>query len=377
MKIGILTLPLHTNYGGILQAYALQTVLERMGHDVVVFDKPMHTDVPPLLKRIRIYLRRIKGKILGNYKGVILYSTAKKNIEKERKYTQKFINKHIKRLEIKQLHEINGIDLDAIVVGSDQIWRERYFKWFWSNKICDAFLDFCNKEIIRISYAASFGTDKWEYTKEETLECANAIRKFSYVSTREFSGVQLCREKLSVNGCLQVLDPTFLLSKEDYIKVFNSAGIPKSPGNLLLYILDEDEYKKNIINNVLQMTNMVPFRVNSYVEDNSVSIEKRCQPPVEKWIRGFYDAKYVVTDSFHACVFSIIFNKPFVVVANPQRGLDRIISLLNIFGLKNCLYKNGNEVQFENDYNWNKINEILRYEVYKSMSFLRNSMTKN
>ena len=125
------------------------------------------------------------------------------------------------------------------------------------------------------------------------------------------------------------------------------------------------------------MTNMVPFRVNSYVEDNSVSIEKRCQPPVEKWIRGFYDAKYVVTDSFHACVFSIIFNKPFVVVANPQRGLDRIISLLNIFGLKNCLYKNGNEVQFENDYNWNKINEILRYEVYKSMSFLRNSMTKN
>ena len=374
MRIGILTLPLHTNYGGILQAYALQTVLERMGHEVVVFDKPMYPEIPPFLKRIRIYIRRIKGKLLGNYKGVILYSTANKNIERERKYTQQFINNHIKRCEIKSLEEINLMNLDAIVVGSDQIWRERYFKWFWSKKISDAFLGFCNNNILRVSYAASFGTDEWEYSEEETKECRSGIRKFTLISTREASGVILCKERLYAKECVQVLDPTFLLRKEDYINLFNNTGTSKSPGDLLVYILDEDEYKTKVLNEILQKYQMIPFRVNSYVEDPSFSIEKRCQPPVENWLRGFFDAKYVVTDSFHACVFSIIFNKPFLVVANPQRGLDRIISLLNTFNLQHCLYKAKNDYNHTNDFDWNRINDTLRREVTNSMSFLSNIM---
>ena len=87
MKIGILTLPLHTNYGGILQAYALQTILERMGHEVVVFDKPMLIELPPIGKRLIIYTKRIIKKMLGMYSGYILISTPNNRTRIERKYT--------------------------------------------------------------------------------------------------------------------------------------------------------------------------------------------------------------------------------------------------------------------------------------------------
>lgn len=331
MRIAILTLPLHTNYGGILQAYALQTVLERMGHEVVVIDTP---NVKPMPSCLTLCKRLVK-KALGQKVGVFAERYHNTTYPVISQYTQPFIDKYIHRKIVNSSEEIQESDFDAIIVGSDQIWRPRYYK-----NIENAYLEFAKHwNIKRIAYAASFGTDKWEYTLGQTEKCRNLVKIFDAVSVREASGVRLCKEHFGVEA-RHVLDPTMLLDKEDYIRLIEVAGTPKSKGALLNYILDETPEKHELIEWVAKENGLVPFRVNSRVEDHTVPLEERIQPPVEQWLRGFYDAEFVITDSFHACVFSILFNKPFVVIGNKERGMARFESLLSIFGLENRLITN-------------------------------------
>lgn len=331
MKIGILTLPLHTNYGGILQAYALQTVLERMGHEVVVIDKPNVKPAPSLFT----LGKRIIKRLLGYRVGVFSERKHNRTYPIVSQHTQPFIDKYIHRKVVHSPEELQESDFDAIVVGSDQIWRPKYY-----GKIENAYLAFAKGwNIKRVAYAASFGTDEWEYTPEQTKRCGELLKKFDALSVREASGVGLCREHFGVEA-LHVLDPTMLLDKEDYIRLIEAAGTPKSKGTLLNYILDETSEKRALIEWIAKEKGLVPFRVNSRVEDRTAPLEERIQPPVEEWLRGFYDAEFVVTDSFHACVFSILFGKPFVVVGNKERGMARFDSLLKMFGLEDRLVSN-------------------------------------
>lgn len=159
----------------------------------------------------------------------------------------------------------------------------------------------------RISYAASFGTDKWEYNEEQTLHSREALQMFDAVSVREENGVKLCKQYFDVDA-LHVLDPTMLLDVNEYIELFKQKQTPKSKGNLLNYVLDETDEIESLIKKVASMKKMVPFAVNNpYEGDNTKPLNQRIKPSVEAWLRGFYDADFVITDSFHACVFSIIF----------------------------------------------------------------------
>ena len=172
MKIGILTLPLHTNYGGILQAYALQTVLQKMGHDVKVIHYCQHYKqyVPdPLWRRFFSYPVRFVNKyIFQRYNGAICYekniNIARKNRDK---YLKQFIASHIQYFECDTLSEIPPTEFDAIVVGSDQVWRKPYFGGH--ERIENAFLAFTDGwNIKRVAYAASFGrSDIIEYNEYE------------------------------------------------------------------------------------------------------------------------------------------------------------------------------------------------------------------
>lgn len=324
MKIGILTLPLHTNYGGILQAYALQTVLKRMGHEVVVFDTPKKLCLP-IWKWPISYSKRVLRYILGKSSVIFYEQYYNQTYPIISQHTQKFINEHINRIEVQNLKDLNENDYDAIIVGSDQIWRPKYYK-----NIENAFLDFAKKwKIKRIAYAASFGTDEWEFSVNQTKKCKELIKLFDVISVREDSAVNLCKMKFDIEA-IHVLDPTMLLNADDYIRLFKEKNIPQSQGNLLCYILDGSEEKTNFINKVANEIGLKPFRTNSKVEDIMAPLYERIQPPVEQWLRGFYDAEFVITDSFHACVFSVIFNKPFVVIGNKDRGMARFNSLLTL-----------------------------------------------
>lgn len=336
MKVGILTLPLHTNYGGILQAYALQTVLERMGHEACVLNKSQMKRLPSnwflaLLKRaVKKFVLRRKVRVFAESYHNKYYPLMSQN-------TQPFIEKYIKQHIVQSLLDVEEKDYDAIVVGSDQVWRPCCFRPMWNASMELAFLEFSKSwNIKRIAYAASFGSDLWEYNSQETEECKKLAKLFSVISVREQSGVSLCKDYLNANAVV-VPDPTMLLSKEDYVSLIESSNVPPSSGKLLCYVLDETPEKKDLIELVSKKKNLRPFRVNSKIEDTFAPVEERIQPPVEQWLRGFYDADFIVTDSFHACVFSIIFEKPFIVYGNPSRGMARFESLLSLFGLENNL----------------------------------------
>lgn len=364
MRIGILTLPLHTNYGGILQAYALQTVLERMGHEVVVFGTPREMHLP-LWKAPLAYCKRFVCKYVMGNKELCVFYEQKINRETAviRQNADSFIEKNIHIKTIKKFSELRAEDFDCIVVGSDQVWRPKYFTSMFLANMKNAYLGFAAKwNIKRVAYAASFGTDDWEYTPKQTGQCGELLKRFDGVSVREDSAVGLCKEHFRVQA-EHVLDPTMLLAKEDYIKLFTNVGTPKSKGTLLCYVLDETPEKQALVERIADGRNLVPFRVNSKVEDHSAPLNERIQPPVEQWLRGFYDAEFVVTDSFHACVFSILFGKQFVVVGNEKRGLSRFQSLLGMFGLENRLFTNDGSLEDLPDVDYILVNKQLEVKT--------------
>lgn len=378
MKIAILTLPLHTNYGGILQAYALQTVLERMGHTVEVLQKKPGYAHPWYIMPI-VYAKRIAKKILKDWRTPIF---EEQQIARDNKIirqnTDRFIRSHIHLREIKSLKEIAPDDYEAIVVGSDQIWRKPYFKGMWNASIENAFLSFTKGwNIRRIAYAASFGKDNIdEYTKEEIIACCNPMRLFNAISVREENGVAICSYYLNKEA-IQLPDPTFLLSAKDYVNLLSDVKLAKPKPSILSYILDEDEDKKNFIENISKERGLKTISIYADVDNKKLHATQRIQPPLEYWLKGFNDAEFVVTDSFHACVFSIIFNKPFLVFSNENRGISRLNSLLEKFCLNDRIIRNFNHIQEAafKKINWKTINEIIMREQERSLSFFASNLS--
>lgn len=366
MKIGILTLPLHTNYGGILQAYALQTVLERMGHEVVVLDRPFHRKGLSIKKKITYYPKRfIKRYILFRKNVRILQEEYVERVQPiVEQNTKLFIDKYIHIRTVNNINTISDKEFDAIVVGSDQIWRPTPH-----HNIYDAYLEFAlTWNIKKIAYAVSFGTDCWEYSEQETTKCNDLVKQFDGISVREESGIELCSKYLNVESEL-VLDPTLLLDKKDYMDLINNRRTKESHF-LLVYILDMTEEKQRLVDKISKEKNLIPLVVNSKVENLQAELNERIQPPVENWIQGFCDADFVITDSFHACAFSIIFNKQFLVYGNASRGLARFKSLLSIFNLSNRFITSTNDYKAMPDINFDEVNRIMNKYREKSMSFL-------
>lgn len=373
MKIGVLTLPLHNNFGGILQAYALQQVLKNLGHDAVLIDKSKYVSLGQWYIKYPIYFKRAIRKYLGGESLIVRADVAINNTLKIiATHTEPFIEKYIKRIFTKDFSNITKKDFDTFIVGSDQVWRPKYF----FSTIENAYLGFAKDwDIKRIAYAASFGTEDWEYDEEQTRNCAALLNNFNAVSVRESSAVKLCKERFEVEA-LHVLDPTMLLSKKDYIKLFEETDTMQSEGNLFCYILDESTDKHDIIKNISREKGLIPFYVNSKYEDLAAPLVERIQQPVEKWLRAFYDAEFIITDSFHACVFSILFNKPFIVYGNKERGVARFESLLRMFTLEERLVTSLNEINtvLEKTIDWNMVNSIHKHMKEKSLSFLAKNL---
>ena len=376
MRIAVLTLPLHNNFGGILQAYALLKVLKDLGHNVVLIDKSRYVSLGPWYRKYPIYIKRcIRKYILGQK------ITVRADVEQNKvnatiaRHSDRFINKYIERIYTKDFSNITKENFDAFIVGSDQVWRPKYF----FSAIENAYLEFAKEwRIKRIAYAASFGTEEWEYTEKQTKSCATQLKKFNAVSVRESSAVQLCNDNFGVKA-EHVLDPTMLLEKEDYIKLFKETGTVQSNGNLFCYILDESIEKDTIISIISKEKGLAPFYVNSKYNNAEAPLEERIQQPVEKWLRAFYDAEFVITDSFHACVFSIIFNKPFVVYGNKERGMARFESLLTLFALEDRLVSSPYEVNkaLLATIDWDRVNSIRKQMKEKSLSFLTKNLNLN
>lgn len=378
MKIGIITQPLHSNYGGLLQNYALQQVLKRFGNEIVTLnqDFAQPSKLRLLLSFVKTFILRLIGKGNNRKYPFIISKEQKAYIRKNTNY---FIDKYINKTEV--LNTFNDFrnytlnhNLDALVVGSDQVWRPRYNK-----NVLRSFLDFTEGlKIKRITYAASFGVDYWEFADDQTTKSKELIQLFDAVSVRENSGVDLCANYLNCKA-KHVLDPTMLLDKEDYICLVENEKEPKSSGDLFTYILDESTEKNHIIDFVANSLGLVPFKVMPCkIADRKTvrQIDDCVYPRVTQWLQAFMDAKFVICDSFHGAVFSIIFNKPFLIIGNKERGMTRFNSLLDTFDLQERMTNDMSmmELIINTQIDWEKVNHTRSVLKNKSLEFIKSSL---
>ena len=371
MKIAILTLPLHTNYGGILQAYALQTVLERMGHEVEhLQSQPCFPKLHPSWQMPLVWGKRLIRKYLGGDRKLPIFEHPRKWV---RKNTDKFIadNIHCRYLKPDEWNETLADEYDAFVVGSDQVWRpcmsgciERYLTGFLGDKV-----------VHRIAYAASLGVDDNEFSKEQIEKLKPLFSKFNAVSVRELSGIELCYEMFGISAECK-LDPTMLLNVEDYVNFSNRAKCHDKC--IMTYLLDNSPDIDAFVESLASKYQLDIYSANSKVEmyyQGKVRRLSECQqPPVENWLRAFRDAEIVITDSFHACVFSILFNKPFLCIGNDFRGLARIESLLGQFGLMDRLVSIDSDHIPSSDIDWTRVNAIVDEKRAESLDFLHRAL---
>lgn len=364
MRIAILTLPLHTNYGGILQAYALQTVLERMGHDVKVLSPPPYKAHSAWVMPI-VYCKRIIEKVILRRDVSILYD----GHNRMRQYTDKFIKRYIHSYIVTDWKKLEG-KFDAYVVGSDQIWRPKYATMFSS--IPNAYLAFTKGwNVKRIAYAVSFGTDLWEYSEPLTGLCKQLVQSFDNVSVREDCGVALCQEHFDID-VKHVLDPTMLLLQADYDKLIGKTRTKPCEGKLMCYILDPNPQTELLIKHYEDKLGLKAYMTNSMVQNAKAG--EMIQQPVEQWLRSFKDAEYVITDSFHACVFSILFKKQFIVLSNESRGNARIDSLLSMFGIEDRKVSLGETDMIHRPIDYTSIVDTLNTMRSQSINYIADNI---
>lgn len=352
MKIGIITQPLKCNYGGIIQNYALQQVLRDMGHEPWTVDYAKYT----WFNWTDRTCRTLVHKLLWHHRD---FGHTPAEVEKEELPLRRFAYDHISLTEPRtrtlQRIVVEKYHFDAIVVGSDQVWRPCY-----NPHMERCFLSFAKgMNLRRVAYAASFGKDNWEFSPRQTRRCAALAKQFDGVSVREKSGVELCRKYLGVEAT-HVLDPTLLLSADRYMALCED--IPARKPFVFAYLLEATPEQIKAVK-AFALRKGLPCIIKS--ADDTLTMEDR----VELWLSCFRDAAFVITNSFHGTVFSVIFNKDFYVWSHVGRGNSRFQSLLSDFGLENRLIQNEIPVHDEG-IAWGQVNERRRLAIDSSISWL-------
>lgn len=376
MKVAIVTLPLHTNYGGLLQAYALKTSLESLGHEATVLDLEDKMPGPDSFKAPFVYARRFLQRALkgSGAPEVFREKRFKAELPVVGANTKYFIDKYINPRVIRSFKHVDSKEYDAFVVGSDQVWRPRYFP-----RVENAFLAFAEGwDVKRISYAASFGTDELEYETVKLERCATLLKDFDAVSVREESGVRMCSEWFDRDDAVHVLDPVMLLDAECYRSIAATSETHPAKGKILTYILDKTTHKHSVAEYIAHAAKMDLHDVSISPYDRNKPLQDRVAPPLEQWLAGFADAEFVVTDSFHGCVLSILMHKRFIAVGNSSRGLARMQSLVDMFGLDQRLVQGIDPEDdgefFLSDPDWDYVDSVLKEKREECMEFLKNNL---
>ena len=315
LNVYVVTQHLLNNYGGLLQNFALQQCLKKMGYEVNTIDYLRIINFTPFYRYLLSWTKNlILILVPGKHPKFARYSNKGVRPSWANDFVSKWICHTPKCFRYKA--SLLDDDTEAIIVGSDQVWRPKY-----NYRIEDMFLKFAkNLPIKRIAYAASFGVDNWEYTPKQTKVCSALAKKFDALSVREESGVNLCKEHFGVDATW-VLDPTLLLDKGDYCEVCKEVPVAKEKF-LAAYVLDKNESIRVQCECIAAERGLVL----KFFEANS-----NATLTVPEWLAMFRDASYVVTDSFHGTVFSIIFGKDFKCMYNKSRGSARFDSLLKLY----------------------------------------------
>ena len=364
MKIAIMTWFQFYNYGTALQVTAMHHTLKKLGHDPYIIN--YETLGKPILIDRRNHIQYLYKEIELRYKEFNKYNPS----ERENKFKD-FYNKHIQfteRCYTKSDLEKLNLDFDAFLCGSDQIWAPSAFNPRY-------YLDFVMDSEKILSYAPSVGLNKIE-DKYVEKRIAELTSRFKYISTREKTGSQMIGDLIH-RQVDTVLDPTFLLDKEEWLSFSQIIGKSEKP-YILVYMLGKNGANWSQIRGIAEDEKLELKIIPVFKKDLKRKGCLRESVGPEEFISLVNRASVVCTDSFHGLVFSIIFNKPFYVFerfsANDSVNQNsRIYNVLNLFGLENRLV-NRNVIHDDNEIDYEKINRILSKEREHSINYLITSL---
>ena len=345
MKIGILTFHWATNYGAVLQSFALQHTIKKLGHEVHIINyKPWNTDIN-LYSLIRYRMILHPYKLLKDYSKEQLFIP----------FRDKFLSqtKRIKRaIFLGKLSE----DFDCVISGSDQVMNPSFLRVGEPKGSTAYYLGFGRDTLRRVAYGVSFGTTKFPDALLHVVE--PLISRFNSLSVREQSGISII-EKMGRQDAILVPDPTLLLSGEDYERIIRTGVKHKK---VCYYILHN---RKELVEKI-----KYNFAQEGVFENNHCT--------VDKWLENIHGASCFITNSFHGCVFSILFHIPFFVVLQTKENIgmnDRFYTLLNYLGLTDRILTE-NDCDFSNaiPINWEEVEYRLQQYREIGMTFLKTSL---
>lgn len=322
MKLGILTFYEVPNYGAMLQAYALWHYLEKRGHEVVFIDYAFgNTKQIPLWRCFYSrHFASLRKKLIWHYQfGITSFSD---------RFPQ------TRRFEDPDSLRADPPVCDGYVVGSDQMWNPK-----WCIPLLDTvFLDFAPAGTFRIAYASSFGQDTWGEVARDRLKLL--LQRFTAISVREESGIGIVKDAAGVDA-IALPDPTLLMPPDFYGRLLPNPELARRDGKLLFsYLLGEwmsgTSYEEDALRACVDAlrveTIKTPFlRIPGLGGGLLGKFGIQRKESVEEWIADLKNSDFVLTNSFHGTVFSLIFHRPFLTLALLGHGSsmnDRIYSLL-------------------------------------------------
>jgi len=374
MKVGVVTLHKVLNFGSVLQAYCTCTVVRRFGFEpeIINYMQPRYT--------VRGAVAAIVGKMFRGASTwklpVLIVPGALKVLSYfiQRRQFEHFVKTYLPvgSGEFSSFEEIsrNPPQADIYLTGSDQIWNSEY-----NNGVDRAhYLDFAPAGRSRISYASSFGKDKIKASDAD--ETMNLLRKYAAIGVREFSGVQIISD-LGISGASHVLDPTLLLSREEWAREFK-LECPPEEAYLLIYSV-ERSLDKLVYATARKIADSLGLRIVFLSQAAKLGSMSGCDSQryfadVVDFVRYFYYANFVVASSFHGTAFSVNFNRQFVSVLPPKYDA-RLRSLLNVVGLSARIVET--EVDLETvtaPIDYSVVNAILETERKKSLAYLESNL---
>lgn len=361
-NIGVIGFGFSNNYGAILTNYALISYLKSIGKNPIMIDKPRD---------------------LVNYAFSDITYTEKLEA---RRFINKYLSGNISRVYKNKydLRKINEI-CSCFIVGSDQVWSNTLYKpaqYF-------TFLEFVKDENKKISYSSSFGYNDWAcsdlYTDYERYMMKYWLRKFDYVSVREDSGVNVCKEQFDIKA-VHVLDSVFIAPKETYDDLIENATVKIDKNYFLAYLLEPDEKLKGVVDYCQNITKTDYYTVSDPDRADIVrecSLKNVISASVEDWLYLFKHSNMVVTNSFHGVCFSILFKKQFVYVIDDYRKdwTTRVVSLLKLLDIHNRVVSSIDEIDALNclseKINYDKVYEKLDQLICFSRNWLNNAINSD
>jgi hypothetical protein len=369
MKLGLLSFHNAANYGAALQAFALQKVLWDSGFDCeyINYQNDYRKSCYSMTHHLLSSLRK------GNMKDAIRYALGSPFMMLRKVRFNAFYEKNLKCTSriyssSAEARELSN-NYDKFIVGSDQVWN-------WENNGGDeAFLlSFVEDDAKKISYSSSFGTA--EISEEQKPVYRNYLSRIAHLSVREKYGIELVRNLIDREDTL-VLDPVFLLSKEQWEQVADSKK--KKESYIFSYTNKPNQLESFLSETGYDVQNSCLYKLsrNLTVTDflhSKVRVKYTMSP--SEFLSVIRDANLIVSASFHCVALSIIMNKPFVAILTGDKGKDeRLLSILSLLGLEERIFTGqmtGNQVNRPIDYD--AVNKKIEEMKVSSMRFLLNAV---